>query len=233
MLTTVHQSFRNTVALGLCNRAVRAPDRDVFFDRANRITVEPRDSKPQEVEQCTELGARNVSAALSERDSVLTLRFDNELLCEPSGLEYIDEAESVALVFGRALGGNCEVAWSIIDKLNAAGKPTRATILETCCSAHSLIFIAADERHMRANAQLMIHGPTGAAYGTPDEMRQTLRSLEASHERQIDFYAERTEIDRSIIERWLAEGDVWLSADEAATLGVGRVISRIKLACFA
>lgn len=185
----------------------------------DRIT--PKDREPS-LAQVSDLLTEEFSHGhAAESADKLTYRFDGELFRVPDGwADQCNRVKEIELVFGEACGGSTGAAFEMVEAMQASGARITGTVIGCALSAHALLWLGCDHRHMRPDSTLMIHGPIESVIGTPDMIRRALRSLEECQERHIDFITDRTGLDRAVVERWILEGDVTLSAAECAALGL-------------
>jgi hypothetical protein len=85
-------------------------------------------------------------------------------------------------------------------------------------SCGSLIAMAGDSITMRAGSQMMIHGPSGVAFGKAGEIENLAEHMRNVERCMAEIYAERSGAD---VDELLAEmsGEIWLSPDDAIARG--------------
>ncbi|HEL8334702.1 TPA: Clp protease ClpP [Listeria monocytogenes] len=91
-------------------------------------------------------------------------------------------------------------------------------------SIASVIAMAGDVIEMPANAQMMIHEPTGGAFGDKTVLESAIRALDASKQSIIAAYKTHVDVDDSVIEAWMAE-EKWMTGQEAYELGFATVVT--------
>lgn len=88
-------------------------------------------------------------------------------------------------------------------------------------SVASIIAACGKPVKMSRYARLMVHRVSGGAYGSADELRDTIAQLESLEETLCDIYAARCRKPREEIKaEWFDGKDHWFTADEALALGL-------------
>lgn len=85
-------------------------------------------------------------------------------------------------------------------------------------SAASIVAMVGHKIYIRANANMMIHLPSGFAMGNADDMRTVAAALDSVTESMINVYARRTKLERDEIRSLLA-AETWMSPQVAVEKG--------------
>lgn len=87
-------------------------------------------------------------------------------------------------------------------------------------SMASVILMAGKKRIMGDNTFVMIHSPSGDAWGlTADEMRDSADMLDKLKGSLLKAYVDATGQSEKTVEKWM-EGDTWMTADECLENGI-------------
>lgn len=108
---------------------------------------------------------------------------------------------------------------AIYTAIASSGKKVTGKVMGIAASAASLILMACSKIEMPANARLMLHKAGSYAFGNADELREQADVLDGIDKAMVATYAARSGKTDEDIRNLLAEGDVWLSADEAKEAG--------------
>ncbi|MEW5729875.1 MAG: head maturation protease, ClpP-related [Pseudomonadota bacterium] len=104
------------------------------------------------------------------------------------------------------------------------------TVDGIAASIASVIAMAGDEVVMPENAMMMIHDPSGLAWGTAQDMRELADVLDKVKASLIAAYRARAKVDDAELERLMTD-ETWLSAAQAVELGLAdRVEQAVKMA---
>lgn len=153
-------------------------------------------------------------------------------MCGTEGISFNDIDEFIAAIPAddnqidirlHCKGGLVSEGWAIVDKLRATGKEITATIEGTCASMASVILLAASVRRGLKHAELLIHSPYIPPYTLDGEyraedLRRIAEDLEASRDKMLDFYVERTGSDRQVLSDLMNE-DKFVDMAKAKELG--------------
>ena len=141
------------------------------------------------------------------------------VIAEPK--EYIDflravreaKADDTVIVHINCYGGDCDVAFNIIDVLNLTPAHTKVCIEGLCASAATMIMLAAKEAEITEHAHIMIHAWSGGYYGKWNE--QTA-SFEFDRTWMVKKFREiyKGFLTESEIDAVLNGTDMYLDADE-------------------
>lgn len=119
----------------------------------------------------------------------------------------------------NSAGGSVTQATAIVAMLSRMDGVQKVAYIDgLAASAASYIAVHADEIIMYKDAWLMIHEPSGGAWGTPESLRSTADALEGMREQYSRAYADRS--GKPIEEiREMMRSEKWMNAQEALALG--------------
>jgi ATP-dependent protease ClpP protease subunit len=115
-------------------------------------------------------------------------------------------------------GGSVSEANGIYSRLADHRSDKHVYIDGLAASAASIIAMVGHKIYIRANANMMIHMPSGLVIGNADEMRKFATALDSITESMINVYAKRTKLPRDEIRDLLA-AETWFSPQEAIDKG--------------
>src|SRR5262245_57482726 len=115
-------------------------------------------------------------------------------------------------------GGSVFEAQGIYSRLADHRSQKIVYIDGLAASAASIIAMVGHKIYIRANANMMIHLPSGLAMGNADDMRQMATALDSITESMINVYNKRTGLDRGEIRDLLA-AETWFSPQDAIEKG--------------
>lgn len=120
----------------------------------------------------------------------------------------------------NSVGGEVETGIAIFNALRQS--KADITIYIDCIAASTASFIAACGRTVKMSryARMMLHRPSGGAWGDASHLKNYIAQLEQIEEVLCRIYAERTGHTAEDIRATYMDGeDHWLTADEALSLG--------------
>lgn len=120
----------------------------------------------------------------------------------------------------NSVGGEVETGIAIFNALRQS--KADITIYIDCIAASTASFIAACGRTVKMSryARMMLHRPSGGAWGDASHLKNYIAQLEQIEEVLCRIYAERTGRTVEDIRTTYMDGeDHWLTADEALSLG--------------
>lgn len=120
----------------------------------------------------------------------------------------------------NSVGGEVETGIAIFNALRQS--KADITIYIDCIAASTASFIAACGRTVKMSryARMMLHRPSGGAWGDASHLKNYIAQLEQIEEVLCRIYAERTGRTAEDIRTTYMDGeDHWLTADEALALG--------------
>ncbi|MBS1164156.1 MAG: hypothetical protein H6R00_181 [Proteobacteria bacterium] len=115
-------------------------------------------------------------------------------------------------------GGYIADGIAIFNALSAHKGKVTVVVDGIAASSASVIAMAGDERIMRSGSLMMIHDPSGMAYGTVDDIAKTIKALDAYRDSIAAIYAETTgeALDALKVDM---KAETWISAEDAVTRG--------------
>lgn len=115
-------------------------------------------------------------------------------------------------------GGYTDDGIAIYNALVAHQGTVAVVVDAMAASSASLIAMAGDTITMRAGSQMMIHGPSGIAYGKAKDLESYAESARKVGRGMAEIYAEQSGEDvEDLLEEM--EGEIWLTPDEAVERG--------------
>ena len=141
----------------------------------------------------------------------------------------LSDNKTVTLVNVRinSAGGNVFDGIAIYNALGKHPARIEVDIEGAALSIASLIAMAGDEIRMAENAMLMIHDPSGFAFGGSDDMEKMAEVLDQTKTTLIATYAARTGQDAKQIADWMTD-ETWFTAQEAVDAGFADTITESK-----
>jgi ATP-dependent Clp endopeptidase proteolytic subunit ClpP len=122
-------------------------------------------------------------------------------------------------------GGDVFAGIAIYNALRAHPAQVTTRVDGIAASIASIIVQAGDERVMLSGSQMMVHEAWGLMIGTAAEMREFADLLDRQNDNAAGIYASRTGRTVDEMKALMADGDTWLSADEAVELGLADVVN--------
>lgn len=114
----------------------------------------------------------------------------------------------------HTIGGEVFEGTLLYNYIKACDIPVNVYIDGVCASMGTVVMLAADKVYMCENSYLMVHAPSGGAWGnaaTLEKAAKGLRGMEANFRK---IYGEKTGLDEQGIKDLLI-GDNWFTAQEA------------------
>lgn len=128
-------------------------------------------------------------------------------------------------------GGSVSDAFALIDVMKSSSIPIKTVGLGTIASCGLLIFMAGAKgsRILTPNTSILSHQYSWGSGGKAHELFSITKEFNLTHERMVEHYKECTGLNEDEIKvTLLPPSDVWLSADEALSLGICDFISDLK-----
>jgi len=128
-------------------------------------------------------------------------------------------------------GGSVEHAFALIDVMRSSSIPIKTVGLGTIASSGLLIFLAGNRgrRILTPNTSILSHQYSAYSEGKHHELFSITKEFNLVNERMVEHYKETTDLDEDTIKsRLLPSSDVWLSAEEAMSMGICDYISDLK-----
>ena len=124
-------------------------------------------------------------------------------------------------------GGYTDHGVAIYNALTAHQGKVSVVIDAMAASCGSLIAMAGDTITMRAGSQMMIHGPSGLAYGKATDLESYAEHTRKLGRQMAEIYAEKSGEDvEDLLEEM--EGEIWLKPEEAVDRGFATDIAKAK-----
>lgn len=137
--------------------------------------------------------------------------FARDLAALPSSVKRLD-------IHINSPGGSVFEASAIYSRLADHRSEKIVFIDGLAASAASIVAMVGHKIYIRANANMMIHLPSGFAMGNADDMRTVAAALDSVTESMINVYAKRTKLERDEIRSLLA-AETWMSPQMAVEKG--------------
>lgn len=120
-----------------------------------------------------------------------------------------------------SVGGECGVGMAIYNYLKMQSAKVEVKVIGLAGSIASVIAMAANKGKLTIakNAFMMIHKAAGGAVGSSEDIRQMADLIDKYDEQVASIYAQRTGKSVEAIKGLYAEGDYWMSGDEAVAQG--------------
>jgi len=135
------------------------------------------------------------------------------------------------LLMISSAGGDMELAFALIDVMNASSIPIKTVGLGSVCSSGLLIFLAGapGRRYLTPNTSILSHQYSWGSDGKHHELFAMTKEFNLAQRRMINHYMATTGLDENTIKtKLLPASDVYLSAEEALELGICDHISDLK-----
>lgn len=128
-------------------------------------------------------------------------------------------------------GGSVADAFALIDVMRASSIPVKTVGLGSIASCGLLIFMAGHKGHriLTPNTSILSHQYSWGSDGKAHELFSITKEFNLTQARMLEHYKECTGLTEEEIKvTLLPPSDVWLTADEALTLGICDYISDLK-----
>lgn len=144
----------------------------------------------------------------------------NLIVAQMLFLEAEDQTKDITL-YVNSPGGSVSAGLSIIDTMHHIKPDVSTVCMGMAASMGSLILSqgAKGKRYMLPHAEVMIHQPSGGAYGQASDIDITARHILKTRERLNKMMAKATGQKISKIEIDM-ERDFWMDADESKKYGI-------------
>lgn len=146
-----------------------------------------------------------------ELGEVSAKAFAKDLAALPSSVKQLD-------IHINSPGGSVFEAQAIYSRLADHRSKKIVYVDGLAASAASIVAMVGHKIYIRANANMMIHLPSGFAMGNADDMRTVASALDSVTESMINVYAKRTGLDREEV-RSLMAAETWFSPQQAVEKG--------------
>lgn len=146
-----------------------------------------------------------------ELGEVSAKQFATELSKLPSSVKRLD-------IHINSPGGSVFEAQAIYSRLADHRSEKIVYVDGLAASAASIVAMVGHKIYIRANANMMIHLPSGFAIGNADDMRTVASALDSVTESMINVYAKRSGLEREEL-RSLMAAETWFSPQQAVEKG--------------
>ena len=122
----------------------------------------------------------------------------------------------------NSTGGEIASGIAIYDSMQQAKAPVHTYCVGQACSMASLILSGGQfgKRHITRNSFVMIHEPSGLAFGKTCDIRVSSKHLDVLKCKLITLYSQNTRNSYRYIESKLEGSDHWMDADQAKEFGL-------------
>jgi ATP-dependent Clp protease protease subunit len=128
-------------------------------------------------------------------------------------------------------GGDVPPCFALIDVMRGSRIPIHTVGLGVIASCGLLLFITGEKgyRILTPNTSILSHQYSWGNYGKEHELFAQVKEFELSTKRIVNHYKKCTGLNESKIRKYLLPPeDVWLSGQEALTLGICDNIRQVK-----
>jgi ATP-dependent Clp protease protease subunit len=128
-------------------------------------------------------------------------------------------------------GGSVEHAFALIDVMRSSTIPIKTVGLGTIASSGLLIFLSGNRgrRILTPNTSILSHQYSAYSEGKHHELFSITKEFNLVNERMVEHYKETTGLDEATIKtQLLPSSDVWLTAEEALSMGICDYISDLR-----
>jgi ATP-dependent protease ClpP protease subunit len=137
--------------------------------------------------------------------------FARDLAKLPSSVKRLD-------IHINSPGGSVFDASAIYSRLADHGSQKVVYVDGLAASAASIVAMVGHKIYIRANAQMMVHLPSGLVLGNAEDMRKAIAALDSITESMINVYAKRTGLGRGEL-RDLMTNESWFTPELAVEKG--------------
>ena len=142
-----------------------------------------------------------------------------ECNCEDKDIPVADR-KPIRLIMASP-GGSIEVEQALTSIIEISTTPIYCIAIGMCASAASMIYLSGHKRFATKNASFLFHqGGCENLEGTYQQIVAFMEKYQTDIEEMSRFYKEHTTFDPQLIDEKLAEGDWYISADEACENGI-------------
>lgn len=132
-------------------------------------------------------------------------------------LDDAGEVETIDLRINSP-GGDVFEGVAIYNQLVAHSASVNVTVDGLAASIASVIAMAGDDIAIAKAGQMMIHPPSGMAWGTSADMRQLADLLDSIQGSITSVYADRTGQTPEQLKEWI-DAETWMNAEQAVERG--------------
>lgn len=123
----------------------------------------------------------------------------------------------------NSIGGEIAEGWMLIDLLDYVRMDIRTVGMGEICSLGTMLVAAGTrgKRVVSSSCALMIHGFSMGMEGNRQHLVDTMGFVEREHQREIDFWVQRSKVKRVDVEKLFLDGrDHYFTPQEAYKLGI-------------
>lgn len=146
---------------------------------------------------------------------------------ENRDIDFVVQLENLCKIYGQvdvrinSNGGSVRHGSAMIAAIQRHQDRVHTYNDGMCASIAADIWMSAQNRHMAENAMLMIHAPSGACYGTAQDMRKYADTLEDLAQGTIELMATATGQELATIKAAYYDGeDHFLTAKQCIEIGL-------------
>ena len=136
------------------------------------------------------------------------------------------DSDTPLLVRINSPGGEAFEGLAIYNILRQWKGEVTSVVEGIAASAAVLPFLAADKRIMNENSLLMIHNPASGAFGTADDIEETIEVLRKLETEINSIYQSRSNATESDLKEWLV-GDTYFDSAEAVAAGFATEVQKL------
>jgi ATP-dependent Clp protease protease subunit len=130
-------------------------------------------------------------------------------------------------VFINSGGGGVWAGMAIHNMLKRSTAETYAYVDGIAASIASVILQGCKNRVVAKNSIVMIHNPSGMAWGDAEEMRKTADMLDTIKQSIIATYTDRTKTSSEEIAQMMND-ETWMTGEEAVAFGFADTVDELK-----
>lgn len=123
----------------------------------------------------------------------------------------------------NSIGGEISEGWMLVDLLDCIRMDVRTVGMGEICSLGTMLVAAGTrgKRVVSASCSLMIHGFSMGMEGNRQQLIDTFGFVEREHEREIEFWVQRSNLKREDVSKLFLDGrDHYFTPKEALQLGI-------------
>jgi ATP-dependent Clp endopeptidase proteolytic subunit ClpP len=151
------------------------------------------------------------------------------------GVNAQDFATSLALVkdfktinlYINSPGGDVFEGMAIYNALLTVKEKLTAHVMGLAASMASVILMAAPKRIIHQGAMVMVHNPSGGAWGTSEDMRKVAATLDQIKMQMVNLYVNTTGLPEEDVKK-LMDNETWLTAQDSVDKGFATEKSESK-----
>ena len=139
-----------------------------------------------------------------------------------SKLLYLDSINNDDIsIYINSPGGYVTDGFAIIDTMNIVRSDIRTYCIGSACSMAAVILSCGKKgkRYVLTNAEVMIHQPSGGAYGKSDDILISSNNLVKCKNKLIDILSKNTKKSKTDINKYF-NNDYYMDSKEAVEFGI-------------